>query len=678
MKQKATAGATRRVAARLVSNFVASRSTPLIRAGNVTGMMTVSALVGAGAGLGAVLLIKSIEYIESLVARLDSGFPWALVLIPAALLTSWLLTQMFAPEAAGHGVPQVLAAITVAGGAIRWIVAPLKLVATAITIGAGGSAGREGPIAQMGAAIGSIVGRWLKMHEGAVISLVAAGAGAGIAATFNAPIAGMFFAMEVILGSFAVRHLHTVVIATVSGAVVSHSLIGEGLTFQLATTHRMHHPAELLAYGALGLLAVGFALVFLWSLDFFEERPEKLRSWRRPLVTSLAVAIPVAIFPQVAGTGQRFINDVLNGRISEAWWLLVVLALIKPIATAATFGARGSGGIFMPSLFIGALVGTGFAHLLAPVWGFSVLEPGAFGLVGMAAVFAAVARAPLTSILIVFEITGDYGLVLPLMVATSIAVLLAPRLYPESAYTKPLTRMGIRLTRGGEIDLLDTVRIADAMTTETMSVPIDTTLAQLQGILDRHRLHGVPVVDLEGRLVGVCTVSDILRAGGPSDQVTAGEVMTPNPVTVTPDTPASEAMERMAALGVGRIPVVASDDPTRLVGMFRREDAVGAYHRARGAQVRQEAEREHHRLRLRVGPHFFDFTVQEGSLAVGRQIKEIPWPEGCLAVSLLRGDEALVASGDTVVQAGDRITCFGDEVMRQRLLQRLRPRGEDE
>lgn len=641
-------------------------------------MMTASAVVGAGAGLVAVLLIKSIEYLADQVARLDEGFPWVLVLIPAALFISWFLTHLFAPEAAGHGVPQVLAAVTVSGGAIRWVVAPLKLVATAITIGAGGSAGREGPIAQIGAAIGSLAGRRLKMHEGAVISLAAAGAGAGIAATFNAPIAGMFFAMEVILGSFAVRHLHTVVIATVSGAVVSHSLIGEGLTFDLATTQRLQHPAELLAYGALGLLAVGFGLVFLWSLDFFEDRPARLRGWQRPLIVSLAVAIPVAIFPQVAGTGQSFINEVLNGRVAEAWWLFVILALVKPVATAATFGSRGSGGIFMPSLFIGAMVGSGFAHLLAPVWGFSTLEPGAFGLVGMAALFAAVARAPLTSILIVFEITGDYGLVLPLMVATSIAVLLAPRFYPESAYTKPLTRMGIRLTRGGEIDLLDTVSVGEAMSRDTMAVPVDTTLAQLQGILDRHRLHGVPVVDQEERLVGVCTVSDILRAGGPSDLVTAEQAMTPKPVTISPDTPASEAMERMAALGVGRIPVVDTEDPTRLVGMFRREDAVGAYHRARGAAVRQESERDHHRLRTKVGPHFFDFEVQAGSIAVGRQIKEIPWPEGCLAVSVRRGDEALVASGDTVVQAGDRVTCFGDEVIRERLLQRLQPREDPE
>ena len=169
------------------------------------------------------------------------------------------------------------------------------------------------------------------------------------------------------------------------------------------------------------------------------------------------------------------------------------------------------------------------------------------------------------------------------------------------------------------------------------------------------------------------TVTDILRAGGPSDQVTAGEAMTPKPVTVTRDTPTSEALERMAALGVGRIPVVDSEDPQRLVGMFRREDAVNAYHRARGAAVRQAAEREHFRLRTRVGAHFFDFVIPDRSMAVGRQVKEVPWPEGCLAVSVVREGEVLVAQGATVLEAGDRITCFGDDRMRDRLLHRLQP-----
>ncbi len=199
--------------------------------------------------------------------------------------------------------------------------------------------------------------------------------------------------MEVILGSFSVRHLHTVVVATVAGAVVSHSILGEGLTFTVAA-HSIGHPTELFAYAVLGLLCVAGGLVLLWSLDFWEEKPDFLRGWRRPLLVSFAVAIPVAFFPEIAGTGQSFIGGILNGESGLAWWFLLVLAVIKPIATGATFGARGSGGIFMPSLFIGATIGSGFAHVLSSVWHVSLLHPEAFALVGMAAAFTAVARAP--------------------------------------------------------------------------------------------------------------------------------------------------------------------------------------------------------------------------------------------------------------------------------------------
>lgn len=644
-------------------------------------MMTIAAFVGAGAGLGAVALILSIEAVGEWVGKLHEVGPypalWPLVVIPFALLLSWWLTKTFAPEAAGHGVPQILAAITLTGGVMRWVVAPLKLVATAITIGAGGSVGREGPIAQIGSALGSFIGRWLNLGESDLISLVAAGAGAGIAATFNAPIAGMFFAMEVVLGSFSVRHLHTVVVATVAGAVVSHSILGRGLTFEVSPYYVLH-PAEILAYGGLGLLAVVGALVFLWALDFFEERPAVLKGWRRPLLISLVVAVPMVFFPQLLGTGQEFINSVLNETVHTAWWLLFVLALLKPIVASATFGARGSGGIFMPSLFIGAMIGGGFAQLLEPLWGPSALQPGAFALVGMAATFAAVARAPLTAILIVFEVTGDYGLVLPLMVATAISMLLASRIYPESAYTKPLARLGIRVTRGAELDLLDAVTVSESMTTEPMAVTPDVTLAQLKGMLDRGRHHGLPVVDEGGHLLGVVTITDILRAGGASDQATVGDAMTPRPVTVTPQTPVSQALERMAALGVGRIPVVDNEDSRVLIGMFRREDAVNAYHRARGAAVRSVAEREHYRLRKRVGAHFFDIVIPRRSMAVGRQVKEIPWPEGCLAVSVVREGDVLVAQGGTVLQAGDRVTCFGDQRMRERLVERLRPPQDED
>jgi CIC family chloride channel protein len=386
-----------------------------------------------------------------------------------------------------------------------------------------------------------------------------------------------------------------------------------------------------------------------------------------------AVAALAVIRPEISGTGQDFVESVLRDEAGLAWWVLIVLAVLKAGATAATLGGKGAGGIFMPSLFIGATAGAGFASVLASVWTISAIDPGAYALVGMAATFAAVARAPLTSILIVFETTGDYGLVLPLMITTAIATLLAGLVRPLSAYTAPLHRMGIHLRENPVTDLLDTVRVGDVITPSSPWVAPETSLGEVQGMLQRHRVHGLPVVD-RGRLVGLIAESDITRAGGPSDQVSAGEAMTPNPVTATRDTPVSEALERMGALGVGRLPVVAADDPGRLVGMFRREDAVLAYHRALGTTARASGLPD--RLRARTGPgaSFFEFEIPPGSPADGRKISEIPWPEGCVVVSVQRGTRLLVPSGPTEVRSGDAVTAFGGEEARRRLVERLEAR----
>lgn len=330
----------------------------------------------------------------------------------------------------------------------------------------------------------------------------------------------------------------------------------------------------------------------------------------------------------------------------------------------------------MPSLFIGATAGTAFAQLANGLWPDWGITPGAFALVGMAAVFAGVARAPLTSILIVFEVTGDYRLVLPLMLTVAISTLLANKLHPETAYTSPLLRMGIHAPRMDHVDLLDTITVGDLGLRPTASVAGDATLGEVRGELNHQRLNGLPVVEND-RLVGVITASDIMRAGGPSDQVLAREAMTPEPVTVTRSLPVSETLERMAVLGVGRLPVVAENDPKRLVGMFRREDAIKAYHQALGTAARTERLPERLGLRRTDSTGFFEFEISEGSSASGRRVREVPWPEGSIIVSIHRGNRLLVATGDQMLYGGDALVVFGDEAARLRLERRLRPHSED-
>jgi CIC family chloride channel protein len=604
------------------------------------------------------------------------GNGWLFLVIPFGIWLSWAIATKWAPAASGHGVPEILAALTLEGGRIPLRVPIVKTVATALTIGVGGSAGREGSIAQIGAGIGSFIGRVTGLDETETRSLVAAGAGAGIAATFNAPIAGMFFAMEVILRDVSIRHLHTIAVASVAGAVVSHTLIGDALTFDVAP-YALDDPTQLILYAALGLIAVGLAVFFIESLDWFTVVPDRLIPWVRPLIMGLGVAAIAFFAPEVLGTGQRFIGEVLSQEVSKAWWLFGLLAVAKLIATSATLGGKGSGGIFMPSLFIGAMAGSAFAIAVDPLWTSSHLDPGAFALVGMAAVFSGTSRASFTSILIVFEITGDYALVLPLMLAVAIATVLTSRLHPESAYTSPLVRRGIHTVPTDQVDLLATISIRDLGLQPSITVLPSDSLATVQGVLRRGRLNGVAVVDKDERLVGIVSDSDISRIGGPSDHLTAADAMTRNPATVSVDLRVSDALERMAVLGVGRLPVVHRDHPEQMEAMFRREDAIAAYHLALGTASRSDDLRERVSNHTSPSARYLEFEIPPESAAVHRKIREVPWPEGCIVVSVHRGSELLVASGDLELIAGDALTVFGDEAARRRLIERLSPRSSD-
>lgn len=651
--------------------------------------LLVSALVGVGVGLGAVALVLLLEAIADLTSglRIHDGSVWILLTVPAGFLTAWWLARSFAPEIAGDGVPEAAAALAVTGGHIRKRVFPLKIIATALTVGSGGSAGREGPIVHIGGSVGSVISRWFRLGEDQVRSLVAAGAGAGVGAAFNAPIAGMLFALEVILGSFATRHMSAIVIASVTAAVTSRTLVGEELAIQ-AGRYQLGNFMELFAYAAMALAIVVIGVMFLRMLDAIEsvaaERNARL-GFLRPLGAGLLVAGLIMIEPRLFGTGQEVTNALLNSeRLSAVtgegeifWWVLILLALGKAVATSLTISSGASGGAFMPSLFMGAAVGTAFARIFEPVFAFE-LEPGAFAVVGMAAMFAVVARAPLTAILIVFEITGarDYGLILPLMLTAVLGTFLADRLSPDSVYTLALKRKGIRIRATGDVDLLDTIAVNRVMRLPGYVARPEESLDTATANLARHRSHGTAVVGDSG-LVGIITVTDINRSEVDHATVTVEEVMTPRPVTVVPSTPVSQALERMAVLGVGRLPVVDEHDPTRLVGLFRREDAVRAYHEALGSSTDAGLERARLAQRVDPGAGYYDFRIPPGSMADGRKVGEVSWPEGSTLVSVRRNRQVIVPDGSTILHSGDVVTAFGTGSSKQAMIDRLNS-GADE
>lgn len=623
-------------------------------------------ILGLFVGVAAALLVWLIEIVRHGSTSFGEWSEWgiwvAVVTVPVGMTASWLINRQWGPGVSGGGITETMVGLGMHGGYLPTSKVFPKIAATALTLGTGGSGGREGPIAYIGASIGSSLARYTGFDHDRIRSLVAAGAGAGIGASFNAPIAGMMFAMEVILGSFAIRHLNAVVIASVAAAVTAHLLVGEEAILT-SPTHSLGSPLELLLYAGLAVIAVMFGVLYLRALDVTaaSNLPSLLPRWTRPVLFGLSVALIGVAWPDALGTGQDFLSGLLRleGAGSYVWWGLALVAVAKIVTSALTRAGGGSAGTFMPSLVIGGSVGAAFAIVMQQGFGLNSIDTGAFAVVGMAATFATIARAPLTSVIIVFELTGNYELVLPLMLGAALATYMGERLHPESAYTIPLARRRISLPKSEDIDLLDTVLVEAVMLPHDGGLRRWNTLADAAEFFDETSHHGAPVLDDAERLVGMITLSDIRRAGGPSMTVTVAETMTSEVITITPDVPVATALARMSSLGVGRVPVVDPDDSRKVIGMFRRISVVRAYEQALSMSKGKELYRERSRIRSQPGADFFDMAVSEHSALANRDVANIPWPEDIVLVSVQRGTSVLVPHGDTMIRIGDRITVFG-------------------
>ena len=652
---------------------VISRIRSALRARGHTAFLAASLLLGVLVGIGAALLVWAMELVGHTVSETNAFFglgKWIfLISIPLGLLAAWLLNRWLGPDVSGGGVAETMVGLNLEGGYLPTRLVPTKIIATAATLGTGGSGGREGPIVLIGGAIGSSLARYTRFGLDQVKSLVAAGAGAGIGASFNAPIAGMMFALEVILSSFAIRHVSAIVVTSVAAAVTTHALVGEE-TFLRSPAYELHDPLQLILYALLAVLAVLFGTFFLRVLDITSvaRLASRIPPWSLPIVMGVSVGLIGFLYPETLGTGQAFLTELLSlrGPADFVWWSLFIIAALKAVTAALTRKGGGSAGTFMPALLIGGTVGAGFAILIDPLWGFSRIDPGSFALVGMAAALAATARAPLTAVILVFELTGSYGLVLPLMLAAALATLIGDRIHPESAYTMSLARKGIRLPKSEDIDLLDTVDVEEVMSEVDVVASPGMPMAEFGTLLDRTRHHGMPVV-LDRNLVGVISVTDLERVAGREAEATVGEEMSAYPITVTPDLPVSVALARMASLGLGRLPVVADDDPQRLVGMFRRESVVRAYHHALGLATGRELYRDRVKVRTQPGAGFFESMIRRGTPIVGWQVKDVNWPSGAILVSIRRGSSVLIPHGETVIEVGDTITVFGTGESREDL-----------
>lgn len=628
--------------------------------------IVVAVLVGLASGVGVWIFKLMIELAQRLAFGTLGGWlgqygSWTVALIPiiGGLLVGVFL-RFFIGEERYHGVAGIMEAVALAGGRLRYRRIPAKSAASALSIGFGASVGPEDPSVQIGSNIGSMTGQVLRLSEERVRALVAAGAAGGIAAAFNAPITGVFFAVEIILGEISGSGLGTVVLASVASAVFIQAVSGPQPAFRVPE-YTFVSPWELPFYIVLGVLAGIIAAVYIRALyqaqDIFHAWAAP--RWLKPAAAGLIVGVVGIFLPQIFGAGYSTIEGILNGA-SYSVGLLCALLVAKLILTPVSIAGGFLGGVFAPSLFLGATLGSAFGQVVARLIPAVPTEPAAFALVGMAAVLAGAVHAPITAILLLFEMTNDYRIILPLMAAVIISLVIAQRLQPESVYSLALARKGIRLDRGRDIEVLEALTVVEVMA-PPMGVFHETdTLETAADVFSHTRTHGLPVLDAAGSLVGILTVSDLDRAQAQNLQ-TVGDGCSRDLLVAFPDESLATAFRRMGQRDIGRLPVVAREDPHHLLGVLRRTDLLRAYDAAltRRAVTRHRSDQV--RLGTMSGLGVQEFRVAAGAPCAGKRILEVRWPAECVVASVRRGRRVLVPHGDTVLQSGDVLVVVADQ-----------------
>lgn len=641
-------------------------------------LLILSIAIGAGTGLAAVIFIKLIYAIQQFSYQsLPEALPWLgnfvylIVPVVGGLLVGPLI--LFAKEAKGHGVPEVMQALILRGGRIRARVAGAKILASALCIGTGGSAGREGPIVQVGSALGSAIGQILRLSDDRIRNLVGCGAAAGIAATFNAPIAGVVFAIEVLMGNLQVRSFGNIVIAAVSSSIVSRFFLGTRPAFSVPI-HSLVSPISLIFYLILGLLSALVGIMFIRMLNRAEI---VFDGWDFPQIYKPAVGAALlgisgmlfmflpsseGIFmPFMYGSGFHFIEEVLQGGVS--FWILLLLVFLKPLATSFTLGSGNSGGIFAPSLFIGAMLGGCVGIIFYRYFPELSGSPGAYALVGMAAMFGATARAPLTAMLIVFEMSNDYLMILPLMVAGITATYFAQWLHPESIYTLKLAKRGIRFFEGRDMDIMQGVKVEEVMRTQVVTIDKDKPVTELMALFQETNLIGFPVVTEGKKLWGIITLQDIHRAQSedafnPRDMKVA-DLAIEGPIAVFPDEPIWVAIQKMSPRDLARLPVISRDGSMRLVGSISRSDILRAYDVGIVRKQRGQLEEQQTTLRSSTETGFVEFVLHEDDSCCNSLVRDLPLPEHVTLVSIKRESKMIIPRGNHRIEAGDVLTVFG-------------------
>lgn len=549
-------------------------------------LLGLALLVGVGSGLGAV----AFRYMIQGLTRAFTGYrdyaglgrvanphlpglgSYFVLFTPVvAGLLYGPLVYRFAREARGHGVPEVMVAVARNGGRIRPQVAVVKALASALCIGGGGSVGREGPIVQIGSALGSSLGQLLHLDERRIRLLVACGSAGGIAATFNAPLAGVFFAMELILRVWTAESFGMVVLSSVTASVIGRSLLGNHPFLSLPAFHVAHvmqYPLFALLGVLAGLVGVAFSRI-LYAVEDACDWAWRGPEWLRPAVGGLLLGVVLLVLPEMYGVGYPVLGKAVAGGYGIGF--LVVLLIGKLTACSLTIGIGGSGGVFAPSLFCGAMAGAAFGdvvHAIAPHAGGSV---GTYALVGMGAVFAGAARAPITAVVILFELTGEYTIILPLMLAIVLATGVSELVSHDTVYTRKLLRRGIDIDEPADAAMRRRA-VSSVMVTPPPPISADASLAAAATRFSQSGETALPVVDCAGHYLGTLTAHDLMDALAAAEDTCVSSLTTATQ-PVTADVSLGEVLRRLDR-GADTIPVTSHDG--NLIGWVRHRDMLTA------------------------------------------------------------------------------------------------------
>jgi CIC family chloride channel protein len=562
----------------------------LPRLGEHTSLIIMAFIVGLLAGAANVVFRSAMNLAHDLIFtggwRLlhignGGGYKALIPLLPMAGAVLLIpLSLAFPGEVNGYGFSRYLEVVNIRGGVIKARNIFLKIIAPALTIGSGGSAGVEGPIAIIGGAVGSTFGQITKASQNRMKLLIAAGSAGGIAATFNAPIAGVMFALEIVLlGNYELASFSAIVISSGIATVVSRAVYGPNPAFPVPQ-YDLRSPLEIPFYILLGVIVGVIAVVYIKVFHKIKDEFDLLRlhPQAKPILGAFIVGAIGIFLPQIMGNGYEFIDQALNGGILLP--AIALLVVFKIIATSVTLGSGGAGGIFAPALFIGAMAGGSFGYVVHHFFPAQTAFPGAYATVGIGSFLAAATHAPLTGIFLLFEMTGNYKIIIPLMFTSIIGTLVAKRLYPESIDTVELTKRGIKIHAGREVSVMSRIKVRDVMDTDVVTVPKDTSLDELINTMIAKDRFYIPVTDEYGNMFGIVSSQDIRPVLFEEDIkriVSAGQIATEKVIALTPEDDLNKAMSAFSLKDIEEIPVVSPENPMKVVAMLRRKNVIDAY-----------------------------------------------------------------------------------------------------